>query len=65
MLANDKTPELTTSTSPFQVLPSVASILEMVTASGSVPLAGDALTTAVSDAVSTVRERIASGERNL
>jgi L-seryl-tRNA(Ser) seleniumtransferase len=61
--ASDQTSAPNSDSSPYLALPSGASILELVQANGRSRLAGEALTTAVADAIATSRERIASGER--
>jgi L-seryl-tRNA(Ser) seleniumtransferase len=63
VIANDQSLSPNSDSSPYQALPSVASILEMVQANGGSRLAGESLTTAVSDAIALSREQIATGDR--
>jgi L-seryl-tRNA(Ser) seleniumtransferase len=63
VIANEQPPTSEDDSSPFQALPSVNSILELVQANGTSQLAGEALTSAVSDEISLARGRIESGER--
>jgi L-seryl-tRNA(Ser) seleniumtransferase len=63
VIANDQTSDSTTSSSPYQALPSVASVIELAQSDGAVSLTGEALAAAVGESIASIRARIAAGER--
>jgi L-seryl-tRNA(Ser) seleniumtransferase len=63
VIANDPTSDSTTSSSPYQALPSVAFVIDLVQSNGAVSLIGEPLAAAVAESIASIRARIAAGER--